>query len=448
MLRRLIAFGGSVATLLANFAPAAEPYSVPPTDAPELAAIGRHKVGWQTVTFTHPHQPDIPALVGGAGIAGVSDRALKVDIWYPAQLNADAKPAIYRATLPRSKASGEKSMFAHTALAVRDAAPLQGAKFPLVVVSHGFGGWGTSMSYLTENIASKGYVVASIDHGDASANDMRSFMLSFGSAVVHRAKDQQFVVEQLRKMSGDSSRGPLGSLIDASAVGLVGYSMGGFGALATAGAAYDLESKTFALIPATAKAPLAPSAAESAPHLKALILIAPWGAQPTQRSWTTASLAQVKTPTLLVVGDQDDVVEYNGGVRYLFEHMKGAPRHLLVYENARHNTGGNPPPAESFAEFLTREYFDEPVWRKDRLNAINQHFVTAFLDKNLKGEEAKGEYLALASPRSNEGSWPLDFGQLPDRAHAAKNGISAGYWRGFQRRWAVGMQFQSRPAEQ
>ena len=44
--------------------------------------------------------------------------------------------------------------------------------------------------------------------------------------------------------------------------------------------------------------------------------------------------------------------------------------------------------------FVTREFFDEPVWRKDRITAINQHFVTAFLDLNLKGDEKPASLFA------------------------------------------------------
>jgi hypothetical protein len=37
--------------------------------------------------------------------------------------------------------------------------------------------------------------------------------------------------------------------------------------------------------------------------------------------------------------------------------------------------------------------FDEPVWRKDRITAINQHFITAFMDLYLKGDDSRKAYL-------------------------------------------------------
>ena len=85
---------------------------------------------------------------------------------------------------------------------------------------------------------------------------------------------------------------------------------------------------------------------------------------------------------------------------------------------------------------MTREFFEEPAWRKERITAINQHFVTAFLDLELKGDESKRTFLHVAPERSNDGKWPLAQGQ----SVGAKFSEGAGYWKGFQRRWAVGLE--------
>jgi hypothetical protein len=186
-----------------------------------------------------------------------------------------------------------------------------------------------------------------------------------------------------------------------------------------------------------------PGAADSAAGLKALVLLAPWGAQPQQRAWSAESLARVTAPTLLISGDQDDVVDYRQGVTWLFEQMKGSRRHLLVYQNARHNIGGHGAPAAA-ADFSGREYFEEPVWRKDRLMAINQHFIAAFLNRHLKGDAGMDAYLELSPVRSNDAVWPLPFGQSAGASFADGKGASAGYWPGFQRRWAVGLEMHRR----
>jgi predicted dienelactone hydrolase len=452
--RRLVSVLFAVAAcaliFAAGLAQAADIYSVPPHDAPELAKLGPHSVGWRTLVLTNPDQPDVPSMVKTNGAMSKSDRTLKVEIWYPTKAPAaDASRARYVALLGRGKEPAKQTEFSYPGIAYRDATPLGGETYPLVLVSHGFGGWGTFMTYLTENLASKGYVVAAIDHADAPFTDGLGFALSFGSTLVHRARDQQFVLEKiaaLAKNEGDA----LGRIIDLRAVGVIGYSMGGYGALATAGAGYDASSPTFKQIPATVMAPLTEGNAgfnESRPkNIKALVLIAPWGAQPAQRAWTPKSLQAIQSPTLLVVGDQDDIVEYDTGVKHLFQTMTSTSRHMLVYQNARHNTGGNPAPIEALADFSAREYYDEPVWRKDRLNAINQHFISAFLDANLKGIVSRAAYFDLPTVKSSDATWQVPFGQNTGGAFATGTGDTAKYWRGFQRRWALGLEMHHRKA--
>ena len=439
------------ASLLITIGVAAQPYSVPPQDAPELASLGAFRVGVKTMTLTTPDQPDIPKIVMSGGQLMTSNRTLTVEVWYPAIAPADATAVRYAAKLPRSKDHAGKGEFSAAGIALRDAAPVVDQRFPLVLVSHGFGGWGTFMSYLTENLASKGYVVAAIDHADAPFNDGGSFALSFGSTLVHRTRDQQFVLKQLLSLAADKNDA-LGRTIDAAAIGIIGYSMGGYGALTTTGAGYDPMSPTFKQIPPAVMAAQTDAHAqfaESRPkNIKALVLIAPWGGQPANKAWTASSLANIKAPTLLIAGDQDDIADFKEGISYLFNELKGTTRNLLVFQNARHNTGGNPPPKEAMDDFVAREYFDEPVWRKDRINAINQHFITAFLDLNLKGMKSRAGFLDLPTVKSSDAKWPTAFGQQTGGNFATGTNDTAQYWRGFQRRWALGLEFHRKTAGQ
>ena len=329
----LIAFSA----LNANTAHAQDkPYSVPPSDAPQLATIGGFPVGIKTVRMVNPKQPDLPKAIMSGGKELQSDRVLQVEIWYPAIASAGGAPSVrYTTKLPRlSSGVNSGKDLSVPGLAVRDAVPVMGAgangkKFPLVLVSHGFGGWGTFMSYLTENLASKGYVVAAIDHADQSFTDGGSFGLSFGSVLIHRARDQQFVLQQLVEMAQNADDA-VGRVIDTQNIGVIGYSMGGFGALTTAGAGYEPTSPTFKQLPAEIFAPLAHGNAEynktRPANINALVLLAPWGGQPANRAWSVDSLKSIKAPTLLVAGDQDDIVDFKDGVSWIFENLKSSSR--------------------------------------------------------------------------------------------------------------------------
>ena len=126
---------------------AARAPSIPAADAPQLAALGPASVGLAHTTVTVP------------GTA----RTLAVMVWYPAVTPPGATPETYRRHLitadgPPLDITTEGIAFA--------GAPAAAGRFPLVVLSHGFGGWAGGMTYLAENLASKNYIVAAIDHAD------------------------------------------------------------------------------------------------------------------------------------------------------------------------------------------------------------------------------------------------------------------------------------------
>ncbi len=240
----------------------------------------------------------------------------------------------------------------------------------------------------------------------------------------------------------------LGGIVDGSKAAIVGYSMGGYGALASAGAGYSKQSAGMKFVPGgyfealTAGSP--GFEGRRHPNLKAVVAISPWGGQPPYNSWDAEGLAGIRIPTLFIAGDQDDISSFAQGIKPAFDRAVNSERCLLVYENANHNVGGNPAPPEALLNFTTREFFDEPVWRKDRITAINQHFITAFLDLYLKSEESRRSYLRLAVEKSNDGKWPLAAGQSAGASFSKGDG----YWKGFQRRWALGLELRCYDAGQ
>jgi hypothetical protein len=262
--------------------------------------------------------------------------------------------------------------------------------------------------------------------------------------MVNRAQDQQAVIVALGQLSADPGF-PLAGAYDPENVALIGYSMGGFGALATAGAGYDPKSPLYHRVPSDLLAANGQGARKAQTGLKALVLISPWGAQAGVRSWSAEALSTIHMPTLMLAGEQDDVVGYADGVRWLFENLKGADRRLLVFENARHNLVGAVTPLSMKGDFSLVERFEEPVWRKDRLQAINAHFIVGFLDLTLRGRTGNAAYLNPGALRSNDGVWAV--GALPGSggAFAGPAQAAGGYWPGFQRRWALGLRLEHRP---
>ncbi len=73
--------------------------------------------------------------------------------------------------------------------------------FPLVIISHGYPGNRLLLSHMGENLASKGFVVASIDHKDSTYDDQKAF----ASTLYNRPFDQLFVLNEMARLGAASS---------------------------------------------------------------------------------------------------------------------------------------------------------------------------------------------------------------------------------------------------
>ena len=416
-------------------------FSAPPADAPLLAPRGSYSVGVRTLDLVHRDQVDILHVDKETGKAPLYNRPLKVEVWYPAVIpTGQQERTVYEMPVPGGHGFGGSPVFKIPGDALRDAPPVTGKPFPLVIVSHGYPGSRYFMSYLTANLASKGYVVAAIDHTDSVFDDVKGFP----STLLNRSSDQLFTISALDQLAQQPDNF-LHGLADTRTVAIVGYSMGGYGAVTSAGAGYSESSALMKFVPGgylkdwAADSPKFQSIDRS--RIKAVVAIAPWGEQPPYSAWDAQGLAAIRIPTLFIAGDHDDVADYVNGIKPAFERAVNSQRCLLVYENARHNTGGNPAPVGVSLPYSMIESFDEPVWRKNRITSINQHFITAFLDLYLKGDQEKASYLHVAPVDSNDGKWPASPTEKDSGSFSTgKDAAGDLFWKGFQRRWAVGLE--------
>ena len=195
--------------------------------APELAAYGELTVGVRQMEMVNPNQINILAIDPQTEKPAEwprYDRPLTVEVWYPAAQGAKGDTTL-KAYL--RDGTTEVSLEGQ---AVRDADIVSpDSPYPLVLISHGYPGNRFLLSHLAENLASKGYVVASIDHTDSTYRTQAAF----GSTLVNRSLDQLFVLQQMADLA--AAGGPMHGLYDANNTGLIGYSMGGYGAVITAG---------------------------------------------------------------------------------------------------------------------------------------------------------------------------------------------------------------------
>ena len=218
--------------------------------------------------------------------------------------------------------------------------------YPLVIISHGYPGNRFLMSHIGENLASKGFVVVSIDHKDSTYDDQKAF----GSTLYNRPFDQLFVLNEIDRLGKPGSGSFLAGLVDASRTGIIGYSMGGYGVVNVIGGGYSAASATFQNAPPNkllAERGAANAAYQKSrdPRIKAAIAIGPWGMQTA--SGMPKGLKGIRTPVLFVAGSVDEVSGYEKGTRAIYQGAVNADRYLLTFVNADHNAAAPfPAPAK------------------------------------------------------------------------------------------------------
>ncbi|MGC5016314.1 alpha/beta hydrolase family protein [Streptosporangium sp. DT93] len=238
------------------------PPVTPPGPVTLPAPTGPHPVGTTVLHLTDTSRPD-------PWNPDADTRELKVTLWYPTG-QRDGKPAPYM-TPQESELLLKASRIARVSYdilsttrtnAVRDAVP-SGHGFPLVVLSPGFTKPVSTLTSLAEDLASRGYVVAGIDHthenhgtvlpggrvAECLACDSDSDP-GFGTGVVQgRAADVSFVLDRLTTTWKHSR------LIDRGKIAMAGQSIGGAAAVATmvkdprVRAGIDMDGTTYARIP-------------------------------------------------------------------------------------------------------------------------------------------------------------------------------------------------------
>jgi len=152
-----------------------------------------------------------------------SDRArpLRTAIWYPASPGAEFRH--HRVSIFKT---GKYSVGAKLST--------QMEKFPLVIVSHGTGGSWVSTAWICNRLARQGFIVAALNHHGNTAAEP-SLMLEGFMLWWERASDISAILDVLEV---DAVFGPR---IAREKIGVVGYSLGGYTALASVGVQLEIE---------------------------------------------------------------------------------------------------------------------------------------------------------------------------------------------------------------
>lgn len=254
-------------------------------------------------------------------------RPLRTEIWYPAVDAARTMPKqkysefiaglntapgaldAVNAQLNSYKAGLTVAELDKTwkSVSVRDV-PVRDGKWPLVVFSHGSGGTRLGYVFLTEFLASHGFIVMAADHiGNSNYTIVNNMVVKSGgprgqASATDRPKDVSFLIDSMTAMSSKAGD-RFNSHVDLDRIAAAGMSFGG----------------------ATTK-----NVIEQDKRVKAALMLAPGGPSLGQR-------ANFETPVMMMIGSEDTTIREAGNTtnRNYYEASKG-PHYMVEIKDGGH----------------------------------------------------------------------------------------------------------------
>jgi dienelactone hydrolase len=333
---------------------AVAPTSVSPTlTSSQTAAVprptGPNDVGTRVMDLVDSTRVD-PFVANG------TKRELLVRFWYPAAFTQACKPADYTSPMVWNYFSQLLGIALPkvTTNSCLDAPVTDGAH-PVVVFTPGYTGTFTDYTFLFEDLASRGYIVASVDHTyEATAvefSDGRLVRSVLGShlgdtwrgdeetlsfAVSVRLNDLQFVINELQRLNVQADS-PFAGQLDLSRMAVAGHSMGGSTALL---------------------------AAEQEPRFKAGIVI--------DGVLQDSLASSTETPILLLAAGRE---KWSDAERRVWNGLHGS-RLAVNLKGAEHVT-----PTDEV--WLASDVIKTGSMGPDKTIAAIRNYIAAFLDANL-----------------------------------------------------------------
>ena len=237
----------------------------------------RYDVGVRTLTLVDSTR-ETPACLA---YPGSGERRLVTEVYYPIERRADR---IEDAT--------------------RDApADRSGAPYPFVTWSHGFMGTRARTTYLTHELARRGYVVASPDFPLTSLGSPCIAWPGDGSS---QGLDVRFLNDSLIALSRDPDSF-LAGMVDEDRIGATGYSFGGFTSI-LAGFSPDLGD----------------------PRIKVVLALAPFAC-----AFDEDLFAKRSVPLMIIGGDRDGLAVFDSNQDRPYR-LAPSPKYLVRLHGGNH----------------------------------------------------------------------------------------------------------------
>jgi predicted dienelactone hydrolase len=338
---------------------------------------GQYQVGTRILYFK-----DASRVEDAAPVAG-TPRELMVQLWYPAEESGD-RLAHYREPRETNAISSYQSVL-RTNSRLDAPVSVSGGPYPVLLLNPSWGGRRTNYTYLAEDLASHGYLVASIDHTynaslvafpdgrvirgrsaaefDYMANSTPERVQAvWNQELLKSAADDRFILDQLAA-ANKSPGTPWYGRVNTDVAGAIGHSFGGAVATETCDqdrrvrASVNMDGWFFGAIHARGT------------NQPLLIVSESFDAATLESAPASADLGMVLDKT-----DFEDVkasLRQFGGYR-------------LAVDGTAHNDFSDQPLVSPLRSISHRGSMPAP-----EIQRIVRAYVLAFFDKTLRGEDSE-----------------------------------------------------------
>jgi predicted dienelactone hydrolase len=225
------------------------------------------------------------------------------------------------------------------------------APAPLIVISHGLASNRTTFAALATHLASHGFAVALPEHIGSNTQYVERFFSGINSGslpddLVHRPADIKFLLDELQTLNTNNPA--LKGKLNLQQVGVMGQSLGGYTALAAAGAPLNFpllrqrcgelaqpQALTFnlsLLIECRALAAKARAMPIKDPRVKAVLAINPL----TSLFFGEQGMRQIQVPTMIIAGSNDIFSPPQAEQIMPFTWLTTPDRYLIVLGKGTH----------------------------------------------------------------------------------------------------------------
>ncbi len=349
---------------------------------------GKTKIYSPWETGPYPVGSSTIVLVDSSRIDKItgSYRTLVTEVWYPAVDSAASTPHMklkdyfgqnFQDAIKKlldefgisvSFSTMDKELMSHRNVPIRE------GKFPVIIFSHGNGGVRFQSLYLTEFLASHGYIVLAPDHtGNAAITIINGQIITydkdsfFYGMAGDRVMDIEFIIDYLFSVAEKGSF--LSGHMDLQHIGLAGHSFGSFTSISVA----SRDKRVKAILP------------QAAPGLIS---------------------ARFDVPAMFMVAGKDQTVKEEGNNLEKWEfNMNDGPSFFVDFVNAGHFTFSNmcdlvPDFGDGCGEEEKNGKIIKFVDYRYAAKLID-YYAVSFFNYYLKGEKEYMKYI-LHNPDPNE----------------------------------------------